>query len=244
MNKYLSDKIKVISLICIVAVVICHSYMLPPNKEKFYAFDLFQNIITSSAFRFCLPLFFIISGYLFFFKPFNYPVQIRKRLRTILGPYLLWSLFGASLIYTSLLLPGISEKFNQSWHFTIEDFVRHITIDPIQYQFWFLRDLMILALLSPIIYFLGKKTPNFVILVLALSWVYLGDSYIYFVRIDSILFFSSGAFIALNHSKTNLFLLKFSKSVVFSILTVWLISSILNGYFVTENYSWVVYSHD
>jgi surface polysaccharide O-acyltransferase-like enzyme len=233
MSPYLSLKLKVISFISILAVIYWHSCMIPLPIEKFNNFYLFQNIITSSILRFCVPMFFAISGYLFFFKPFNYANQLKKRIRSVLIPYIIWSFIGALFIYTLLLVPTIRDKMNLKWQFTLYDFLKHISLNPIQYQFWFLRDLMLLAILSPIIYWINKNASLPFILMVTAIWFLVGDKS-YVIRIDSLVFFTFGASLAINQS--SIFKIKFSKLMVFISGSAWLIIGSIFGYIQTYNF--------
>ena len=116
---------------------------------------LVSNIIASIA----VPLFYFISGFLFFFKTafFSFDVycsKIKKRAKTILIPYLCWNLFVILLLLAAeSVFPGLLSGKNKlvvdytftDWLWSFYD-TSHInpTVEgafPICYQFWFLRDL-------------------------------------------------------------------------------------------------------
>ena len=72
MNKYLSDKLKAISFILMGMVVFLHSYNIKIKfasgtgiiKQGYNSFT--QDFISNGVTRIAVPLFFTISGYLFF----------------------------------------------------------------------------------------------------------------------------------------------------------------------------------
>jgi fucose 4-O-acetylase-like acetyltransferase len=112
------------------------------------------------------PLFFLISGYLFMasskgFSMRLYGEKLRRRLHTWLLPYLLWNaLFLCFYMVASLRFPAMSGVV-PSVHeirFTdvLEAFVcirgEGLNSGPIDGPLWFLRDLMVLALLLPLCY--------------------------------------------------------------------------------------------
>lgn len=72
MNKYLSDKLRIISLISIIMVVFLHSYNVtvkfsPGNMSFNDGYNVFiQNFFSQGITRIAVPIFFCISGYLFF----------------------------------------------------------------------------------------------------------------------------------------------------------------------------------
>ncbi|MDN5290928.1 MAG: hypothetical protein PWQ06_1167 [Anaerophaga sp.] len=231
MDKYHSQKIRILNFISILAVVFWHAYLAPTPAREFSGFYLFQNLITSAFLRFSIPMFFAISGYLFFFKPFHYWRQVQKRIKTLLLPYLIWSLLGTLLIYGLLLLPVTRNIINMQWEFNISHFLRHITIEPVQYQFWFLRDLMILAVFSPVIFFMSKKLPVLWVTMLTIIWFLVGDRS-YIVRVESLLFFLLGAILAI---RGGISWPKKNKNLLLILSgTLWLTISLYYGYSITK----------
>jgi fucose 4-O-acetylase-like acetyltransferase len=228
MTNYLSQKLRVLSFISIIAVIFWHGYLSPSETSRFSDFFLFQNLITSAFLRFSIPMFFAISGYLFFFKPFNYRRQIQKRIKTLLLPYLLWSLLGALLVYGLLLFPVTRNILNMQWEFSISHFLKHITIEPLQYQFWFLRDLMVLTVLSPVIYLLSKNFPLVWIVLLGITWMMVGDKGI-IIRVESLLFFLIGAVAANGKDKPLIPRIQL-KQILWLTGTIWIASSFYFGY--------------
>ena len=75
MNSYLSKKISFLSMISMIAVVFIHAYnytdsFLQPNTiitEGLHLGACVQFAISNALARFAVPLFFMISGFLFFF---------------------------------------------------------------------------------------------------------------------------------------------------------------------------------
>lgn len=70
---------------------------------------LFSEILAGTA----VPLFFFLSGFLFFYKTATfsrtiYEEKIKKRIRTLLVPYLFWNLAVIAILFLSqTLLPGL-----------------------------------------------------------------------------------------------------------------------------------------
>ena len=65
MNNYLKNKITTISFLLMIMVVNIHSYNLLPIIPKGYN-TFIQDLFSQGFSRIAVPLFFIISGYLFF----------------------------------------------------------------------------------------------------------------------------------------------------------------------------------
>ena len=94
-NEYLSKKISFLSMISMIAVVFTHAYnytdtFLQPHTiitEGLHPGACVQYAISNALTRFAVPLFFMISGFLFFFGkdfgPSTYVTQIKKRCRCL-----------------------------------------------------------------------------------------------------------------------------------------------------------------
>ena len=160
-------------------------------------------LITQILARLAVPLFFIISGYYFFYNKnsqeciFNkeiYILKLKKRIRTLLIPYLFWNFVVLCIYFAGYL------------------FVRHTWMSPIQvlsafcyykgtnatiaFQFWFIRDLMIVCIISPILYFLLKKGKLLTLLLLLVLWM--SPLELFPFSKVAVFFFSLGAFFSIN----------------------------------------------
>lgn len=138
--------------------------------------DFFSDVLG----RIAVPLFFFISGFLFFYRSSEFSASVyvgklKKRVRTLLVPYLLWNLLWV-LIYagSKAALPGIDKTFADcSLSDLLSDLLSVLIIHPICYQFWFIRDLMVVVLCTPLIYALVKYGRSCSVIALGVLW-YLG----------------------------------------------------------------------
>lgn len=167
--------------------------------------------------RVAVPLFYILSGYYFFYKTSftttTYYLKIQRRLSTIIIPYLLWNLIAIIPFYDIMLymfrnnpmqytIPNMYQIFwnyNQSFSDTID--LKFVSTDSITYPanmpLWYMRDLMVLCLISPLIHFLITKTNYLyygllIICAIFKKW----PSFIPF-SYSAVLFFSIGAYISI-----------------------------------------------
>lgn len=105
--------------------------------------------------RIAVPLFFIISGYLFFQKfdgSFGaYKSKIKKRFSSLLIPYILWNLL-AFFFYWSIGVAHSSDFLSSFWVVNY-----HSGHSPADGPLWFLRTLILLLPLSPLIYIVNKR---------------------------------------------------------------------------------------
>src|SRR4051812_4625301 len=114
MTAYISDKIKIISFFSIILVVFLHAYNLdnaPDVTPLFYKSPTWfiEDVISQGFTRIAVPLFFMLSGFLFFLNikgtRNEFWNKIKKRGRTLLIPFLFWSLFGIGFYFTLQTVP-------------------------------------------------------------------------------------------------------------------------------------------
>ena len=235
MTSYLSQKIKRVSFLSIIMVVVLHCYNLD-NKQngiilhfgKDYNWVI-QNFFSYGITRVAVPMFFIISGYLFFLGFTNQKgvlvEKIKKRIKTIVIPYFFWTIFGVLLYFIMQSIPRLLPFFNKKLviNYTFSDWFNAVFVELVPYQLWFLRDLIVMVLLSWLIFFLIKKFKFLLPVVSFWSWFFNQNTV--FLSSESILFFSLGASIALYYpeflektsTKKYLFFLSWMGLVTFKI---------------------------
>ena len=186
---------KVISFLrfpLIVGVVLIHAQITTINgiEGNFKAphpfdgtFPLYESTFYLCAqilARIAVPLFFMFSGFLFFYKTNGFTAQtyaekLKKRVRTLLIPYLFWNiLFVVFYNVSGRLFPGAIESFIGEGY-SIKDWLMMLWKGhgdmPISYQFWFIRDLMVVILFTPITYWLTKRFDYLLPLLLGFLWL-------------------------------------------------------------------------
>jgi len=112
------------------------------------------------------PLFFAISGYLFFWGGWSrekYAGKLKRRFHTLLIPYLFWSLAIFAVLAVAESIPQTKTYFadatwpaihSLSFFGAINTLLGITGIYPLLHPFWFIRDLMALVVLAPAIHFL------------------------------------------------------------------------------------------
>lgn len=164
-----------------------------------YVSKLFSHILAAVA----VPLFFIISGFLFFYKSeFSLPIymiKLKKRINTLLIPYIFWNLVVILLFYLAQsIFPTLMSGGNKLVvDYTLMDCITAFWClndgMPICFQLWFLRDLLVLVLLTPIIFILIKRIRFSLIFILLVLWLFDFSINIPGLSIYSLLFFVIGA---------------------------------------------------
>lgn len=222
----LSKTISALRTILCFQVVFLHAAITGlTNQELSASFDgpfaAYKYVSTISILitRMAVPLFFIISGYLFFISYRNtlsdYKSKVKARARHLLQPIIIWTTLYLTFYYiaqqctytasffsgNNLLIADYGWKnfigaysglFNEGAMFTG--------------QLWFLRNLFIICVFSPVIWYLYKYTKNYGLYALCVIWFFHEQLRINVFTIDTIFFFASGAWIALGHYDIEKFL--------------------------------------
>lgn len=124
-----------------------------------------------------LPAFFLVSGYLMFrkFSFSAWPEKMFRRLKRLFVPYLVWNItFVVVYIVFAKFVPRLSTRVEM---FGLDSFwgcfskVLSLTVVPIDGPLWFIRSLLILSLLSPLLWLLMRHIRGIVLLVCCLVWI-------------------------------------------------------------------------
>lgn len=115
MNNYLKNKITTISFLLMIMVVNIHSYNLLPIIPKGYN-TFIQDLFSQGFSRIAVPLFFIISGYLFFLNIkegllIEFLLKYKSRFKSLVIPYLFWTVFSCLLYLFLQSIPFVSVFF-------------------------------------------------------------------------------------------------------------------------------------
>ncbi len=212
LNKYYWKKRTIVTYVLSVLVLWIHnsSFANYPKSES-----LVSSVNSGVSFIFQeffhplpVPLFFIISGYLFFYNYDTgmYITKLKKRTKTLLVPYILWNTLGLLFaVFTSYTF--ISNYFvgREKFLISFESILKAIFLHGCNGQFWFIHDLYILVVLSPLIYlFIRNKYTGFLLVsaLIALNIFGVDLSLFNILSVsDSIIFYVTGAFIGKNYKK-------------------------------------------
>ena len=111
MDKITSQTINFLRFPLIICVVSIHTvFIVPGNLRGYEVFKYILGCFTGLA----VPMFFIISSFLFFYdmKEFDtqkWCVKLKKRIRTLLMPYLFWNLcYLLFMLIVQLSFPNIT----------------------------------------------------------------------------------------------------------------------------------------
>ncbi len=168
-----------------VLIVLIHAYNAPWRAVDWGGAAWVPRFLSNQLPTFAVPLFFALSGYLFFcgmqrFRPSTYCAKLRRRGLTLLLPYLVWNVLAFALYALQDHLAGRPTgqpfTFDIFWgskemtaaHPTALGYAAGATTAPILTPLWFVRDLMVMVVASPMLYVLLRRLPGWL---LAVLWV-------------------------------------------------------------------------
>jgi hypothetical protein len=177
----------------IVGVVFIHTRIVDGGGEPFdfagYAFcrEFFSDILA----RVAVPMFFFISGLLFFlnvekFDLKTYFTKLRSRVKTLLIPYLFWNILVFFLLVYVLKTAQIDDVYYALWG------------GPAAFPFWFIRNLMVVVVLSPAIFLLVKHLKTVGIAALLILWFFGLLINVKGFSPECIAFFAAGTYFGIN----------------------------------------------
>lgn len=243
MDRTLSDAIKILRFPLIFLVVVFHCRFSAPETVDLPIFDHTSSFLNQMALRWRVPCFFIISGFLFFANINNftfgvYRSKLNKRVQSLVIPYFLWiTLLLLINIGLSLMANGYMESnYSSALDYTPLDYLfAYISGAPIHegtshwyclltgyggpllFPFWFLRNLIICVILTPVIYAIIKKSRVWsglllmTVLVSSAYWTFLG------CYLDSLLWFAIGAWLSIQ--KINVSRLQGKNNIILAYFT-------------------------
>lgn len=151
----------------------------------------------------CVPCFYIVSGFFFFnniqdFSLKIYKNKLKTRIRTLVIPYFLWNVIGLILCiikFEFLGFPsfGIIDNGTINLLRVIEGFWDLTDGYPYAFAFWFIRNLIIFVIVSPVAYFIARRKIGFIIFIIILC--------VFSIYTYQFEYFIIGAFLSLNKNK-------------------------------------------
>lgn len=160
-DKEYSYNIENIKYILIILIIILHSRPINqiPSGNIIYEIYRFIGVVADIA----VPAYFFLSSFLYFknFELNKYSHKLSNRIRTVLIPYLLWNSI-MFLYYAFLNSLTVIDNLNISndINFTLNSFLSCLLESKAVPQLWFLKDLMIFFVFTPILFLIIKKTKS------------------------------------------------------------------------------------
>jgi peptidoglycan/LPS O-acetylase OafA/YrhL len=219
-----SKRITALRFLLIVFVVFIHNNFttktIAEEFEKTGVLTLFkpnafskwtQLFISQGIARCAVPLFFLFAAYLQAEKNDTYPTLLKKRAKSLLLPFVIWTAIysfyfaGLKLIILKVAPQFIKTPENTALNWTVIDWVHKLLgyrqkadgtgfeLPEFAYQFWFIRDLIILVILSPLLKALIKKFP--ICFFSLVSVTFITPIRVYFVENQALFFYVTGLYL-------------------------------------------------
>lgn len=207
-EKRFHNKIVYISFILSIMVIQIHTYNLETyqlvSRNDWFAQlvrgyeNYFNNLETV-----CVPFFFFISGVLFYrtFQWSKILEKYRSRIRSLAIPYLCWcTVYYLYFVFLTNVPIVSGYVVSDTIEFSVTEWIGWLWAKS-YYTLWFLKELLLLVLLSPIIYLLLKnhgnsKLPTGIIIFVSLITITLiGDREIFGFNI----YYFGGALLGINY---------------------------------------------
>lgn len=180
------------------------------DPAQFPIFNSAVHLITYEIACIAVPLFFFFSGFLFFYQTrFSLPAykqKLQSRVRSLLIPYLFWNIavFCITLLAQIFLSSMLSGQYKLITDYNIHDWIGLFwavegTTEPICYQFWYIRDLMIMLIFTPLLYILVKYSNWVSIAIFGILWMLYSKVEIPGFSFAGLFFFTSGAWFGINN---------------------------------------------
>ena len=221
-----SDAIAWLRFPLIFFVILLHGYsvvQIPGDHAVFFktAYPLSLWIGETGV-----PGFLFISGFLFFLSKKTYGEKLQSRFHTLLVPYIIWN----ALLLVAYLLAyvlGHPQDINgrnmadYGWMDYVRLFWDRGSFDngnfvPLLCPYWYIRNLLLLSIASPLIYVLVRYVRELFLLSMAVWWMLTPHNA--FIP-QSLLFFSFGAYFSI-HERVPLLVFSREKRLVMGLCIV------------------------
>ncbi|MCL1665345.1 acyltransferase [Elizabethkingia ursingii] len=209
LNHLQSEVIELLRFPLIVLVVFVH--MLPfeqkplnLNLDGENIYNTITELISHYLGRLPVPCFFLFSGYFFFFKISKlnteiYFSQLKKRIKTLLIPYISWNIIYILLVYLKNIVSYMLDKNFDEIYMGIKDLSLYNIFWglPINYPLWYVRDLIVMTIAAPLFYYLFKYTKFYGLLIILAIYLSTIEFNIPGLGTTAIFYFGLGAFMGL-----------------------------------------------
>ena len=202
------------------------------GAEHLSVLDLYMQGLTRMIAIDAVPLFFFISGYLFFLKKDTYMNKWKKRFKSLVLPYIIWCVIGFLIPFVFQQVLGLEHLF-KGGDGHLKPIAEFVALDylkmfwnirdgaPILSTLWFLRNLILLVALTPIFHFFATRLKCMFPVLLTANYLFFHQNFLCLSSAD-MFFFGMGNWVVLSSNSGGVFLLDKQKySLLFPI---WLLA--------------------
>lgn len=202
-----SRKISWLMFCCSCLIVLRHSsgydnYIMGTQLLDVASIYIINMIRFNGIFNMVMPTFFLLSGFLYYksFVPAQYSNKMKKRVHTLIIPYLAWNTFWMLVMAIMEALPNISAHINSMMRFTfnVNSIFRGVFLYQYNPSFWFMAQIILYAIVSPLLYYILKKRYVGGVFILLLFVIYVCNLKIPVIRMDGFTWYVIGAYLAIH----------------------------------------------
>lgn len=200
-------------------------------------YDTIRLAVRIFASQTTMQSFFFMSGYLYFFSVREWNTNVflmksKKRIQTLLIPYTLWNLIAMLYPVAVHLILGFGDsshfaKANFYWQQLdwINSFWDAGTGCPYLFPLWYIKDLMIFCLFTPILYPILKYKKSWIVIAILL-FIFSFDFTSSFIRY--IAFFAGGAYLGIHKTCVSDLLQKYEKHIIVCTIPLYILLLVYN----------------
>ncbi len=222
-EEFLSQTISFLRFPLIVGVVLIHSKFLDVvingvkqvETADYPIFSAVSYLVSDTFARVAVPLFFFFSGFLFFYHTGGFTTRIylsklKKRAKTLFFPYIFWNLLMILfvLLCQTVLPDLVSDKRKLVMDYSVSDWLWNFWDAgkvnyfekgyPADSPLWFVRDLMVVMLCSPLVYCVVRWLKHYGVILLGIVWALNLEFDIPGLGTNAFFFFTFGAYFSIN----------------------------------------------
>lgn len=238
MGKKLSNTIAWLRFPLIFLIIMLHCYSVQRMEGEH---EIFFKVVYPFALwlgETGVPGFFFISGFLFFLSKKSYTEKLRSRFHTLFIPYILWNLL-LLILYVFAYAIGHPQDINGKniVGYSFIDYLRIFwdrgsydngNFVPLLCPLWYIRNLIIMSILSPLLYYSIRYIRELFLFIVAVWWMTTPHNA--FIS-QTILFFSLGAYFAI-FNKNPLEAVGRNKGIFLTLFSVFAIGDILSHVYI------------
>ncbi len=202
-----SERIQILKIWFTIMVIFIHSYA---EEVHFAGGDLVMQVplwldgikylISQIISRCAVPGYFFISAVLLYKKEFTWVENVKKKIKTLLIPYLIfntvWIIFYFVAQHISVFRPYFAQEENiiSNWGIVqyADAYLGFINGYPTLYPLWFIRDLIVLNLLAVVIKKLIDRFPKIILILLSIMVALNIQTHLFFLSQQALVFFCLG----------------------------------------------------
>ena len=203
-----SKNINLLKGLSIIFVVFIHAdlrSMISAYMDLTMPVNVYMETLTRTLVDNAVPMFFFVSGFLFFLRKDTYANKFKSRFKTLFVPYVIWCLIGFLIPFVIQRILGLEHLYSGKELKLIKDFAPMDYArmfwdlrngNPILSTLWFLRDLIVFVALTPAIALLVRYLKSLFLVFILAAYFFIQYSVAGF-NVNSFCWFALGAYFSL-----------------------------------------------